>query len=52
MADKQGNRDAALKLHEGKPLNQDEERSLNTARNQAGSEGKDLNKIVATGKPN
>lgn len=51
MADKESNRAAALKLYEGKALDQNEERSLNTARNQAGSEGKALNKIVSTGKP-
>ena|GEM_PF-3172481 len=50
MADKEGNRASARKLHEGKSLTQDEERSLNTARNQAGSEGKALNKIISTGK--
>jgi hypothetical protein len=51
MADKAGNRAAALKLYEGKSLDQNEERSLETARNQAGSEGRTLDRIVATGKP-
>ena len=50
MASKEDNRAAALKLYESKTLTQDEERSLKTARNQAGSEGRTLDRIVSTGK--
>jgi hypothetical protein len=50
MADKAQNRAAALKLYNGESLTQNEERALTTARNQAGSEGNALNRIIGGGK--
>jgi len=51
MATVEGNRAAALKVHEGKPLTQDEQRGLTTARNTAGTESRNLDHIVETGRP-
>ena len=50
VASKEQNRAAALKLYRGESLTQDEERALTTARNQAGAEGKALNRIIGGGK--
>ena len=51
IADVPGNRAAAEKLYKGQTLTQNEERSLKTARNQAGEEGKKLNRIVGGESP-
>lgn len=46
-----GIRAAALKKHEGKTLSQDEQRNLDRALSQSGSESQALGRIIATGKP-
>jgi len=51
MATEASNRAAALKVHEGKKLTQDEERGLETARNTAGTESRNLDHIVEHGRP-
>lgn len=50
IATEASNRAAAQRKAEGKTLTQDEERDLNTAVNQAGSEGKALKRILGGGK--
>jgi len=50
MASKEENRASARKVAEGKSLNQDEQRALDTASGQAGSEGKELKRLMGGGK--
>lgn len=50
MASHEQNKAAAIKVSQGKPLTQDERRSLDTAANQAGSNGKELNRLMGGGK--
>jgi len=51
VATKESNRAAAIKYGKGQSLDQDEERGLNTASNQSGTEGDYLKHLMGGGAP-
>lgn len=50
MASHEQNKAAAIKKSEGKPLTQDEQRDLDRAASQAGSNGRELNRLIGGGR--